>query len=51
MNPVVQNGSEGPRLNALEDLDVGIGGFPPYLNAIGPDGFEYCFVEEFAFYL
>jgi hypothetical protein len=37
-------------LKALEDFNVGIGGYPPQLNSIGPYRFEYCFVqEEFAF--
>jgi hypothetical protein len=40
----VQNGSESLGLKALEDFYVGIGGCPPKLNAIGPCGFEYCFV-------
>jgi hypothetical protein len=40
----IQNGSESVGLKAMENFNVGIGGCPPWLNAIGPDGFEYCFI-------
>jgi hypothetical protein len=51
MDPVVvyvatciQNRSENLGLEALEDFVLGFGGCSPKLNAISPDGFEYCFV-------
>jgi hypothetical protein len=42
----VQNASENLGLEALEDLDSGIGGCPTYLNSLGTItyGFQYCFI-------
>jgi hypothetical protein len=34
------------RLKTFQYCDVGILGRTPELNAIRPDGFEYCFVDE-----
>jgi hypothetical protein len=44
----VQNRFESLGLKAMKDFDAGIGGCPPLLNDIIPDGSEYCFLwEEF----
>jgi hypothetical protein len=34
------------RLKPFLNCDVGIWGRAPELNALRPDGFEYCFVDE-----
>jgi hypothetical protein len=33
-------------LKKPQNFDAGISGRTPELNAICPDGFEYCFVDE-----
>jgi hypothetical protein len=38
--------AQGLRLEPLEDYNVGGGSHAPELYAVGPDGFENCFIEE-----
>jgi hypothetical protein len=38
--------AQGFRLESFYDFDVGGGSRAPELYAVGPDGFENCFIEE-----
>jgi hypothetical protein len=37
---------QGLRLESFEDFNVGGGNRAPELYAVGPDGFENCFIKE-----
>jgi hypothetical protein len=38
--------AQGLRLESFKDFNVGGGSRAPELYAVGPDGFENCFIEE-----
>jgi hypothetical protein len=41
----VNNDAQDLRLKSFQNFNVGSGSSAPELNTVGPDGFEYGFIE------